>query len=60
MPNKFPEKKGWNVPKQKFKVTNWSEYNESLRQRGNMALFLNPLIEQIEMVTNESCYNDRH
>jgi hypothetical protein len=37
MPNKYPEKKGWNVPKQKFKVTNWFEYNQSLlHQRGNI------------------------
>ncbi len=40
MPNKYPEKKGWKVPKQKFKVTNWSEYNESLRRRGNITVWL--------------------
>ena len=40
MPNKYPEKKGWKVPKQKFKVTNWSEYTESLRQRGNITVWL--------------------
>ncbi len=33
MPNKYPEKKGWKVPKQKYKLSNWSEYNESLRHR---------------------------
>ena len=31
MPNKYPEKKGWDVPKQKYKVSNWADYNESLR-----------------------------
>ena len=40
MPNKYPEKKGWIVRKQKFKVTNWSEYNESLRRRGNITVWL--------------------
>ena len=40
MPNKYPEKKGWKVPKQKFKVKNWSEYSESLRQRGNITVWL--------------------
>lgn len=40
MPNKYPEKKGWNVPKQKYKVSNWSEYTESLRQRGNITVWL--------------------
>jgi hypothetical protein len=40
MPNKYPEKKGWDVPKQKYKVTNWSDYNESLRQRGDITVWL--------------------
>lgn len=40
MPNKYPEKKGWNVPKQKYKVSNWTDYTESLRQRGNITVWL--------------------
>ena len=40
MPNKYPEKKGWKVPKQKYKVTNWAEYNASLRRRGDIAVWL--------------------
>ena len=40
MPNKYPEKKGWNIPKQKYKLSNWSEYSESLRQRGNITVWL--------------------
>jgi len=40
MPNKYPEKKGWTVPKQKFKVTNWSEYNKALRRRGDISVWL--------------------
>lgn len=40
MPNKYPEKKGWDVPKQKYKVTDWSDYNESLRRRGDITVWL--------------------
>lgn len=40
MPNKYPKKKGWHVPKQKHKVTNWSEYNASLRRRGDITVWL--------------------
>lgn len=40
MPNKYPEKKGWDVSKQKYKMTNWSDYNESLRQRGAITVWL--------------------
>ncbi len=40
MPNKYPEKKGWSVPKQKYKINNWSEYNKALRQRGNIEVWL--------------------
>ena len=51
MPNKYAEKKEWNVPKQKYKLSNWSEYSDALRRRGEidvwlseeaMALFPNP------------------
>ncbi len=40
MPNKYPEKKGWKIPKQKYKISNWSEYNKALRQRGNIDIWL--------------------
>lgn len=40
MPNKYPEKKGWDVPKQKYKVTNWPEYNVCLRRRGEIYVWL--------------------
>lgn len=40
MPNKYPEKKGWNVPKQKYKVTNWSDYNQALCSRGDIEVWL--------------------
>lgn len=40
MPNKYPKKKGWNVPKQKYTVSNWSDYNNSLRLRGSIKVWL--------------------
>lgn len=40
MPNKYPEKKGWNVPKQQYKITNWSEYNAALRSRGRIDVWI--------------------
>jgi len=40
MPNKYPERKGWRVPKQRYKISNWPEYNEALRQRGNIEIWL--------------------
>ena len=41
MPKKYPEKKDWKVPKQKFKVTNWLEYNKALCRRGDNIVWLN-------------------
>jgi hypothetical protein len=40
MPNKYSEKKGWKVPKQKYKIVNWTKYNNALRQRGNVDVWL--------------------
>lgn len=40
MPNKYAEKKGWKIPKQKFKISNWSDYNKALRQRGDITVWL--------------------
>ena len=40
MPNKYPKKKGWHVPKQRHKILNWSDYNESLRRRGDITVWL--------------------
>jgi len=40
MPNKYAEKKGWKVPKQKYKIENWSEYNEVLKRRGEIDFWL--------------------
>src|SRR5207248_9295735 len=40
MPNKYPKKKGWNVPKQKHKLQNWPDYNDALRQRGAIEIWI--------------------
>lgn len=40
MPNKYAKKKGWNVPKQKYKLRNWSEYNDALMRRGDITIWL--------------------
>ena len=40
MLNKYPEKKGWKVPKKAYKVTNWSEYNQALCMRGDIQIWL--------------------
>ena len=40
MPNKYAKKKGWDIPKQKYKLRNWSEYNEALRRRGDITIWL--------------------
>ncbi|OIN84970.1 hypothetical protein [Francisella sp. TX07-6608] len=47
MSYKYAQSKCWNVPKQKYKLANWSEYNLALKNRGRidfwLALFLTPL-----------------
>ena len=40
MPNKYPNKKGWKLPKQRYRISNWREYNESLRQRGQIDIWI--------------------
>jgi hypothetical protein len=40
MPYKYPEDKGWKVPKQKYKLKNWSKYNSALKNRGRIDFWL--------------------
>ncbi|MGV1829095.1 hypothetical protein [Agrobacterium vitis] len=40
MPHKHNEDRRHKIPKQKFKVTNWAAYNESLRQRGDLTVWI--------------------
>ena len=39
MPYKYSEPRRHKFNKKKYKVTNWSEYNEALRQRGNITFW---------------------
>ncbi len=40
MPHKFNADHRDRIPKQKQRVTNWPEYNESLRQRGDLTVWI--------------------
>lgn len=40
MPYKYPEDKGWKVPKQKYKLKNWSKYSNALKDRGRIDFWL--------------------
>ena len=41
MPYKFNVDRRDNIPKQKHRVTNWSEYNEGLRRRDDLTVWIN-------------------
>ena len=40
MPHKFSADRRDKIPKQKQRVTNWSEYNEGLRRRGDLTVWI--------------------
>lgn len=40
MPYKYPKDKGWKVPKQKYKLKNWSRYSNALKDRGRIDLWI--------------------
>jgi hypothetical protein len=40
MPHKFNADRRDKIPKQKHRVTNWSEYNEGLRGRGDLTVWI--------------------
>ncbi len=44
MPNKFLNRKGIEIKKQKYKVTNWSAYNEALKRRGDIEIWLSQVV----------------
>jgi len=39
MPHKFNADRRDKIPRQKHRVTNWAEYNESLRRRGDLTVW---------------------
>jgi hypothetical protein len=41
MPHKFNADRRDKIPKQKHRVTNWAEYNESLRRRWDLTVWIN-------------------
>lgn len=40
MPYKYSKAKDWPIPKQKYQVTNWPEYNKALKNRGSINFWL--------------------
>ena len=40
MPHKFNAEHRDKISKQKHRITNWAEYNESLRQRGDLTVWI--------------------
>ena len=40
MPHKFNANRRDKIPKQKQRVTNWAEYNEGLRRRGDLTVWI--------------------
>lgn len=40
MPNKFNGKRWHHIPKMKFQVMNWAEYEAGLRRRGSLTLWV--------------------
>jgi hypothetical protein len=40
MPHKFNADRRAKIPKQKHRVTNWAEYNEGLRRRGDLTVWI--------------------
>lgn len=40
MSHKFNAARRDKIPKKKYRVTNWSEYNEGLRQRGDLMVWI--------------------
>jgi hypothetical protein len=40
MPNKHNDARRHHIPKMKFKVTNWSDYEAGLRRRGSLTLWV--------------------
>jgi hypothetical protein len=40
MPHKFNTNRRSKIPKQKYRVTNWAEYNKGLRRRGDLTVWI--------------------
>ncbi|MEO9778941.1 MAG: transposase [Sedimentitalea sp.] len=44
MPHKFNATRRVKIPKQKHRVTNWAEYNESLRRYGDLTVWMSDAV----------------
>ena len=53
MPNKWLNQKNIEIKKQKYKVSNWSDYNNSLKNRGNIEVWLS------QYLINDWTYDER-
>ena len=42
MPYKHNEPRRHKIPKAKYKVSNWREYDQALRQRGSLTVWVTP------------------
>jgi len=45
MPHKFNARCRHKFAKKRYRITNWSRYIESLRQRGDVTVWLSPEVE---------------
>ena len=47
MPYKFNDARRHKFEKKQYRITNWVVYNESLRQRGDVTVWLSPQVEAL-------------
>lgn len=45
MPHKFNESRRHKFERKRYRITNWADYNESLRRRGDVTIWLSPEVE---------------
>ena len=45
MPHKYNARRRHKFPKKKCRVMNWNDYNESLRQRGDLTIWISPDVQ---------------
>jgi hypothetical protein len=45
MPHKFNDARRHKFKKKRYRISNWADYNESLRQRGDVTVWLSPEVE---------------
>jgi len=45
MPHKFNDARRDKFEKKRYRITNWPSYNESLRQRGDVTIWLSREVE---------------